>query len=164
MLSISVSAVFADNFCLQQGDAITFSWHFVGIGKERCFHDGVELPECESPMRVTANDVSSADTTHTFQVKFVDVCGEKKTVDYKYTQRVRPDASAVFVTLHTGWLSPNALSVFVTVHAGWLIAVVRLSLHFVVGSAEVMTQPRTVFQYTGLSTLSACSALWHLVH
>lgn len=77
------------HFRPQQGDAITFSWHFVGIGEEKCFHDGVELPECESPMRVTANDVSSADTTHTFQVKFVDVCGATKTVDYKYTQRVR---------------------------------------------------------------------------
>jgi hypothetical protein len=92
MLTVAASAVCTDHLCSQQGDAITFSWHFVGIGEEKCFHDGVELPECASPMRVTANDVSSADTTHTFQVKFVDVCGEKKTVDYKYTQRVSPNA------------------------------------------------------------------------
>jgi hypothetical protein len=74
---------------LQQGDAITFSWHFVGIGKEQCFHDGVEMSECASPMRVMAKDVSSADTAHTFKVKFTDVCGETKTADYKYTQKVR---------------------------------------------------------------------------
>lgn len=76
-------------FCLQQGDAITFSWHFVGIGKEQCFHDGVEMSECASPMKVMAKDVSSADSTHTFKVKFTDVCGETKTADYKYTQKVR---------------------------------------------------------------------------
>jgi hypothetical protein len=39
-------------------------------------------------LQVTANDVSSADTEHTFQVKFVDVCGNKKSADYKYTQKV----------------------------------------------------------------------------
>lgn len=74
---------------LQQGDAITFSWHFVGIGKEQCFHDGVEMSDCASPMKVMAKDVSSADSTHTFKVKFTDVCGETKTADYKYTQKVR---------------------------------------------------------------------------
>lgn len=37
---------------MQQGDSITFSWHFVGIGEEKCYHDDVELPECGSPMKV----------------------------------------------------------------------------------------------------------------
>lgn len=98
-----------DGMGIEQGDAITFSWHFVGIGKERCFHDGVELPECESPMRVTANDVSSADTTHTFQVKFVDVCGEKKTVDYKYTQRgVTPVSKVDYQPVATTTLAAKA--------------------------------------------------------
>lgn len=40
----------------QQGDTITFSWQFVGIGEERCYHDDVELPECKSPMRVCPRD------------------------------------------------------------------------------------------------------------
>lgn len=93
-------------YAVQQGDAITFSWHFVGIGEEKCFHDGVELPDCESPMKVTANDVSSESTTHTFQVKFVDVCGNTKTADYKYTQKV----SSSFFTPH--WNSLTRLLAF----------------------------------------------------
>lgn len=148
---------------LQQGDTITFNWQFVGIGQEQCFHDDIELPECESPMsvsvdtqaycvmstmfghlksvrrvgcgwqnakhpamavsasenmhvapkpsqrllltvtarafvcvcvlavlQVTAKDVSSAATSHTFTVKFTDVCGNTKVADYKYTQKVSP--------------------------------------------------------------------------
>jgi hypothetical protein len=37
----------------QSGDPITFSWHFVGIGEAKCFHDGVELPKCASGMEVS---------------------------------------------------------------------------------------------------------------
>lgn len=66
------------------GDAITFSWKFAGIGKEKCFHDGVELPECSSPMKVVANDVSKSE--HKFRVEFVDVCGNTKDAEYAYTQ------------------------------------------------------------------------------
>lgn len=52
------------------GDTITFTWRFAGIGSERCFHDGMELAECASPMQVEANDVSSGSTQHTFRVEF----------------------------------------------------------------------------------------------
>lgn len=58
-------------------------------------------------MKVTANDVSSDHTFHTFQVKFTDVCGNTKTADYKYTQKVRgcmavPVAVAVCRVLPSG--------------------------------------------------------------
>lgn len=39
-------------------------------------------------LQVIAGDVSNADTTHTFTVKFTDVCGHTKVADYKYTQKV----------------------------------------------------------------------------
>lgn len=52
MLTCVVAAPMLLLAVVQSGDSITFSWHFVGIGKEQCFHDGEELQECSSPLQV----------------------------------------------------------------------------------------------------------------
>eukprot|EP00775_Hariotina_reticulata_P009796 gene9796-9954_t len=71
------------------GENITFTWQFVGTGRQQCYHDEQLLPgPCRSPMTVVARSVETTSSiNHVFRVEFTDVCGNQKNVTYMYTQQ-----------------------------------------------------------------------------
>uniref|UniRef100_A0A383VQ16 Uncharacterized protein n=1 Tax=Tetradesmus obliquus TaxID=3088 RepID=A0A383VQ16_TETOB len=78
---------------IQAGDPITFEWQFYGVGTQTCYHDGELLTKCSSPLTlpakafaVNASQTSlTAKANHTFEVVFVDVCGNRNVANFTYS-------------------------------------------------------------------------------
>lgn len=70
---------------LQAGDQIELGWEFYAVSEtQECYHDGQKLTACNSPMTITANNLTS-DTEHQFTVVMTDICGHQKNASYRYT-------------------------------------------------------------------------------
>lgn len=88
------------NKAIKAGDAITFSWKFVGIkAAQNCYHGDTLIADCVSPLTVPALDVSAAGAKATFIVEFTDVCGSMKKAQYSYTSAGVTADTAVSVLL-----------------------------------------------------------------